>query len=309
MLEFSVVIATYKGANRIGNVLERLRSQSQIESLSWEVLVVDNNSTDTTQEVVATYASDFPVPLKYVFEAQQGAAFARSRGATEANGDWIAFLDDDNLPNDDWLFQAAQFAQNRPHIGAFNGQIHGAYEVEPPAEVKDIAVYLAIVERGSKPHRYDRVLPPTAGLVVQRQVWLTHVPKRPALVGRTTSAMLGSEDIEAILHIQNAGWEIWYNPNMHLDHQIPHWRLERSYLLKLVRGVGLARHHIRMIRWKAWQRPAIALIYLLHDLSKLLVFKLKHPNTERLSFACEWELLVSSLISPFYLWHHKRHSA
>jgi len=297
-MDLSIVICTYNGEARIGKVLNCLRSQSQTDSIAWEVLVVDNNSRDNTREVISTYSE-----VQYIFEEKQGAAFARLRGVREATGRWIAFLDDDTLPDENWIAQAHQFAQAHPEIGAFGGQNHAAYEVEPPAEVRKIAPYLAIVERGSKPHRYDRVLPPSAGLVVQRQVWLDVVPERPFLVGRTSSEMLASEDIEAILHIQNSGREIWYNPDMHLYHQIPQWRTERSYLLKLIKGIGLVRHYTRMLRWKPWQRPFIFPVYLLNDFRKMIVHKLKHPEAKDLAIACEQQLLVSSLISPFYLWN------
>lgn len=297
MLDLSVVICTYNGEARIGQVLERLRSQLQTNSIDWEILVVDNNSSDNTQQIINTYQAQ--MPLRYVFEAEQGLAFARSRAVREAAGRWVAFLDDDTLPAEDWVVQAYQFAQARPNIGAFGGQIHANYEVEPPPNFDQVAVFLAVIERGSKPHRYDRVLPPGAGLIVQRQVWLDCVPLKTVLVGRTTGAMLASEDIEAVMHIQRAGWEIWYCPNLHLYHQIPAWRIERSYLLKLVKGMGLARHQIRMMRWQPWQRPLLLVVYLLNDGRKLIVHQLKHRGSD-LAIACEQQLLVHSLISPFY---------
>lgn len=296
MMDLSIAICTYNGEARIGQVLDRVRSQINTESIAWEVLVIDNNSRDRTKQIVLNYSE-----VRYIFEAEQGLAFARSRAVREAKGQWIAFLDDDTLPNEDWVFQAHQFAQDHAEIGAFGGQIHAEYEVEPPPGVKKLAPYLAIVERGSKAHKYDRVLPPGAGLVVQRQVWLDAVPERLVLVGRTTAAMLASEDIEAILHIQNSGREIWYNPEMHLYHQIPHWRIERSYLLNIVKGVGLARHHIRMTRWKVWQRPIVVLIYFANDLRKLVAHWLKSRNAQSLEVECEQQLLISSLVSPFYL--------
>jgi glycosyltransferase involved in cell wall biosynthesis len=295
-MDLSVVVCTYNGEARIGQVLDRVRSQIQTESITWEVLVIDNNSRDNTKQVVAKYPE-----VRYVFEPQQGLAFARSRAVKEATGQWIAFLDDDTLPDQNWVTQAYQFAQTHPEIGAFGGQIHPEYEVEPPKGIQKVAPYLAIVERGSEPHRYDRVLPPGAGLVVRRQVWLDHMPEQLALVGRTTAAMLASEDIEAILYIQKAGYEIWYNPEMHLYHQIPKWRIERSYLLKLTKGVGLARHQIRMTRWKTWQRPLVTLIYLLNDLIKLIIHWAKFRRSQNLEIVCEQQLLLSSLVSPFYL--------
>ena len=295
-MDLSVVICTHNGEARIGQVLDRVRSQVQTEAISWEVLVIDNNSRDNTKQIVSNYPT-----VRYLFEAEQGLAFARSTAVQAAAGQWIAFLDDDTLPDQNWVNQVHQFAQTHPKIGAFGGQIHAEYEVEPPAGIQKLAPYLAIVERGSKPHRYDRVLPPGAGLVVQRQAWLNAVPKKLELVGRTTSAMLASEDIEAILHIQNSGREIWYNPEMHLYHQIPSWRTERSYLLKLVKGVGLARHHIRMTRWRAWQRSIVTLVYLANDLRKLIAHWVKFGRTQNLETVCERQLLVSSLVSAFYL--------
>jgi glycosyltransferase involved in cell wall biosynthesis len=295
-MDLSVVICTYNGGSRIGKVLDQLRVQAYVESIRWEILVIDNNSQDNTKQIVETYSD-----VRYEVESQQGLAYARARGVQEAVGQWVAFVDDDTVPDENWVAQVHQFAQSHPQIGAFGGQIHAEYEVEPPSGIQKVAPYLAIVERGSEPHRYDRVLPPGAGLVVRRQVWLDHVPKKLVLVGRTTAAMLASEDIEAILHIQKSGFEIWYNPEMHLYHQIPKSRIERAYLLKMIKGVGLARHHIRMTRWRVWQRPLVTPMYLLNDLRKLITHWVKFGRSQTLETACEQQLLISSLVSPFYL--------
>ncbi|MCY7320772.1 MAG: hormogonium polysaccharide biosynthesis glycosyltransferase HpsE, partial [Phormidesmis sp. CAN_BIN36] len=236
--------------------------------------------------------------------------FARLRAVQEAKGDLVGFLDDDTLPDQNWLVNAYEFAQTHPDVGAYGGQIHGEFETEPSPEFKQIAIFLAIVERGSTPHLYTRVLPPGAGLVVRRQTWLESVPKKPFLTGRTPNSMLTSEDIEAIAHIQKAGWEIWYNPTMHIYHQIPAWRLERAYLLGLVKGIGLAKHHIRMIRLDVWQRPLAFLAYLINDLIKTVSYFTKHQKLLKkdLPTDCQMELLASSLASPFYLWSRRLNS-
>lgn len=309
MVDVSVAICTYNGEQRIGKVLDRLRSQVSPHSLIWEVTVVDNNSTDETRRIVEQYQRNWnhPFALKYVFEPKQGATFARARAVQETTGAWVAFLDDDTLPAEDWVVQAYRFGEAHPQAGAFGGQIHGEFEVEPPADFKRIAVFLAIIERGTKPHRYEpekRVLPPSAGLVVRRQAWLDSVPENPVLIGRTSSLMLASEDIEMNAHLQNAGWEIWYNPEMHLYHQIPQWRLERAYLLSLMNGIGLAKYPIRMVRLRPWHRPFAVPIYWLNDLRKAILHALKYRNAiaTDLAAACEMQLLVSSLVSPFYFW-------
>ncbi len=308
MLDFTVAICTYNGANRVKQVLERLHLQVNPKGIQWEIVVVDNNSTDPIKQVIASYQkSHFSTSaLRYLFESQQGAAFARIRAVQEAKGGLIGFLDDDTLPDENWLANAYEFAQTHPQAGAYGGQIHGEFETEPSPEFEQIAIFLAIVERGSTPHRYTRVLPPSAGLVVQRQAWLESVPEKPFLTGRTSQSMLTSEDIAAIVHIQKAGWEIWYNPEQHIYHQIPAWRLERTYLLSLVRGIGLAKHHIRMMRLNAWQRPLAFLAYLMNDFIKTISYFVIHQKLIKsdLPTACQMELLTSSLMSPFYLWSH-----
>ncbi len=311
MVDLSVAICTYNGANRIGQVLNRLKLQINSKQVSWEILVIDNNSTDPIKQVIDDYQSQFPVnTLRYLFEPQQGAAFARIRAVQEAKGDLVGFLDDDTLPDENWLTNAYEFAQTHPNAGAYGGQIHGEFETEPSPEFKRVAIFLAIVERGSTPHLYIRVLPPSAGLVIRRQAWLESVPQKPFLTGRTPDSMLASEDIEAIAHIQKAGWEIWYNPTMQIYHQIPAWRLERTYLLNLVRGIGLAKHHIRMIRLDVWQRPFAFLAYLINDLIKTVSYFVKHQKLLKkdLPTDCQMELLTSSLTSPFYLWSRRLNS-
>lgn len=309
MLDLSVAICTYNGETRIGAVLERLRSQCNTAAFTWEIIVVNNNSTDDTQRMIEQFQQnwDQPFPLRVVLETEQGLAFARSRAVREAQGELVAFLDDDTLPAEDWVTQTCQFAQTHPQAGAFGGQIHGDFEVEPPEDFKKVAVFLAIIERGSIPYCYEprtRMLPPGAGLVVRRKAWQDAVPPRTVLVGRTKQRMLASEDIEAVAYIQKAGWEIWYNPNMHLYHQIPKWRMERTYLLSLVKGIGLARHHVRMVRLSPWYRPFAIPVYLVNDLRRILMHTIKYRTviSTDLAAACQMQLLLSSFASPFYLW-------
>ncbi|WP_254449405.1 glycosyltransferase [Anabaena sp. UHCC 0253] len=79
MVDFTVVICIYNGEKLILDVLEKLRSQVKTEKLNWEILIIDNNSTDQTAEVVQKHISNWSetYPLKYYFKAEQGLAFAR----------------------------------------------------------------------------------------------------------------------------------------------------------------------------------------------------------------------------------------
>ncbi|MGB3547693.1 MAG: hormogonium polysaccharide biosynthesis glycosyltransferase HpsE [Saprospiraceae bacterium] len=308
-ISFSVAVCTYNGADRVGKVLEYLYVQKGTEKFGWEIIVIDNNSSDQTRAVIEHYQSLWrgSVPVKYCFESKQGLAFARQRAVEEARGELIGFLDDDNLPGPDWVAKAFSFAQSRPKAGAYGSYIVGQFETNPPENFERIAAFLALTDRGDKALFYrpqKKLLPPGAGLVVKKQAWLGNVPKSCFLQGRVAGHQLPGEDLEALLHIQRAGWEVWYNPEMTLLHCIPSWRLTPEYLLKLCQTIGLSRFYTRMLsvqQW--WLRPAATLAYMGKDLFKVSHHLIKYRNSldSDLVALCELKLYSSSLISPFYL--------
>ena len=318
MVDFSVGIRTYNGEKQLPELLERLRSQRHTDDFSWEVVVVDNNSTDNTAQIIQGYQANWPetVPLRYILETQQGASYARQRLIQTARGTFIGFLDDDNLPDSDWVAEAYRFGQAHPQAGAYGSKICANYEVDPPAGFERIAQFLPIVERqeplcftSSPLHNRKGVLPPGAGLTIRRQVWLDSVPNSLRLKGPVgTSLAAKGEDTEALYYVKKAGWEIWFNPTMKIEHYIPKQRMERDYLLRFMQGVGLGRYHTRMLQYAPWQRPAMTLLYSANDLRKFVAHWLKYRpvlDTDPVA-ACELELLRSSLLSPWHQWQAQR---
>ena len=309
MVDITVCIPTYNGERRLPEVLERLRSQINTEQIAWEIILVDNNSSDQTAKIVQDYQADWPqtCPLQYVFEETQGASFARLKAVKQAKGELIGFIDDDNIPELNWVAAAYAFGQEHPQAGAYGSRIYGVYEVCPPKNFNRIAPFLAIVDRGPKVRCYERkkgLLPPSAGLVVRKQAWQENVSDRPIFSGRVPGNMITGEDFEVLRYIQRSDWEIWYNPNMVIHHKIPRQRLEPNYLVSLFQGVGLGRHVLRMLNVKPWQRPFVFLAYLLNDSRKIVLhfFKYRGSVKEDIVATCILELYVTSLISPFYLW-------
>ena len=308
MLDFTVAIPTYNGANRLPMVLDKLKAQTGTEKISWEIVVIDNNSSDDTAKVVKEYQASWNsgFPLKYFLEAEQGAAFARQRGVREAQGELIGFLDDDNLPDSDWVAKAYIFGKENPEAGAYSGQIHGDFEIPPPENFNQIQQFLAIREHGEQPHLFDPDslrLPPAAALVVRKRAWLESVPPRPTLTGKLPGRMIQGDDYEPLLYIYKAGWQIWYNPTMHTYHQIPQWRLERDYLLSLARGCGLATCKLRLINTLNWQKPIVILRTLLGNLRRLILHLLKYRGKVKTDLIAAFELhfFWGSLMSCFYL--------
>ncbi|MEC4986895.1 MAG: hormogonium polysaccharide biosynthesis glycosyltransferase HpsE, partial [Oscillatoria sp. PMC 1076.18] len=279
-IALTVAICTYNGEKRLPEVFARLEQQIGWESFRWEILVVDNNSSDRTAELIRAYQTNWSVcSLRYCFEPRQGLAYARQRALSEAKGKYIGFLDDDNLPDSRWVQTAFTFGEAHPHAGAYGSRINADFAVKPPEGFEQFISFLGAKDRGEKAFIYEprqRILPPGAGLVVRQQAWRENVPQELFLKGRVGKSQLASEDLEALAYIQNGGWEIWHNPEMQIIHKIPENRLEPDYLLAIARGIGLARYHIRMIRLPIWQRPLFFPLYTLNDLRKFLYLSFKY---------------------------------
>ena len=310
-LDITIAIPTYNGAERIPLLLDRLKAQTNIDELQWEVVVIDNNSQDNTAEIVQQYQSHwFPdVPLRYHLEERQGAAFARQRAVQEAAGQLIGFLDDDNLPDEIWVYEAYQLSQKYPKAGAYSGQIHGEYEVPPPDGFEKICPFLAIREHGSKPFRFQPEnlnLPPAAALIVRREAWIKAVPLEqkftgPGRKGQNVRSFVGGEDYEVLLYLHKAGWEIWYTPSLSTWHQIPASRFEKQYLLNLARGCGLTTYQLLLITASNRQKPLLLLRTLLGGLRRVTLHTLNHGKDFKKDLVAAFllEFYIGGLLSPF----------
>jgi glycosyltransferase involved in cell wall biosynthesis len=306
-LDISVAIPAYNGATRLPKLLDKLLTQTGVEKLNWEIIIVDNNSSDNTFEIIQDYQKiyDGKCYIRYFLETEQGAAFARIRAVREAKSQVIAFLDDDNLPAPDWLIESYNFGFEHPQAGAWSGQIHGDFEVKPPEEFERIQAFLAIREHGANPYLFDADnlrLPPGAALVVRKKAWDESVPKVLFLKGRLGKSMIGGEDLEPLLYLHKAGWQIWYNPTMHTYHQIPHWRLERDYLLTLARGCGLCIFQLRLINTKNWQKPIVFVKTILGNLRRVLQHLIQYRGELKSNLIAlfEMEFYLASMMSPIY---------
>ncbi|MBT9315558.1 hormogonium polysaccharide biosynthesis glycosyltransferase HpsE [Leptothoe spongobia] len=300
-VRLSVVVPTYNGAERIPEVLDRLSHQQVDDAISWNIVVVDNNSSDRTAEIVRKYQRDWSEKssLNYVFEQQQGLAYARQCGVDHSDGALIAFLDDDNWPPLDWVNQIVAFAQQYPRAGAFGGRISGSFESEIPEDVEPLLGFLAIRDRGDTPHRYpveQLQFPPGAGLVVRRVAWEQCIP--PVLI----RSQRGGNDSEISWRMAKADWEIWYNPYTTIEHFIPQSRLERAYLKAITHTYGVCTCELLMIETAYWQRPAILFKSALGSLKRIIkhFIKYRHRSISTIEADCLLSFYMGNLKSPFF---------
>ena len=140
----SVVVCCHNSAPRLPETLARLAMQRT--SARWEVIVVDNASTDGTAAVAHAVWTRYgaPVDLLVVAEPEAGLSNARKAGIRAARHDVLVFADDDNWLEPDYVELARTIMAANPAIGALGGEIHAAFDAPPPPWFGPAQSYFAV---------------------------------------------------------------------------------------------------------------------------------------------------------------------
>src|SRR5215471_10901315 len=120
--QITVVVSTYNRCEMLPAALEHLLEQ-ETGGICYEVIVVDNNSSDATREVVRRIIGEGHPNLRYVFEPKQGSSFARNAGIAAATAEIIAFVDDDVVVAKDWIATIKQAFEDQPEIDCIGGKV------------------------------------------------------------------------------------------------------------------------------------------------------------------------------------------
>jgi glucosyl-dolichyl phosphate glucuronosyltransferase len=244
-MKISVAIPTYNRAVELDLTLASLSTVAGNSVEGGEVLVVDNNSTDETREVVERWMTRFAGTLRYVLEKRLGLCFARNRAIAESNGEVIAFLDDDVDVDPDWL-SALRGAYAGADCAAVGGRAYLVYPSEKPSWVgKDEETMLSRVELGDERRR---ALPGELyGLNLSiRKDWLEQVGGFRTDLDRVGNCLLSGGEKELLQRIETAGGQLWYEPRAVVGHRVPAERLRPEWFI-MRRYWGL-RSAIRMRR-------------------------------------------------------------
>jgi glycosyltransferase involved in cell wall biosynthesis len=239
----TILICAYNAVNRLGPTLAHLAAQQGLEGVAWEVLLVDNNSTDGTADVARHAWKDVPgVDLRVVTEITAGIGPARARGLAEARFELVGMVDDDNWLAANWIRTAVDVMQAHPEVGACGGHNEAVYEMPPPPWLPQVAAALAIGPQGARSEDVteSRGLLWGAGLVVRLSAWeqAVRTGMGPRLTGRHGAVLASGEDSELCLLLRAAGWRLWYEPRLMLKHYLPEGRLNWEYLRAVHRGSG-----------------------------------------------------------------------
>ena len=193
-IHLNIIICTHNRAGQLQRVFACLAEQNAAPGCSWEVLVVDNASTDETRAVTEAAIAGRMLPgLRYVHEARPGLTPARRRGVADATGDWIAFVDDDNLLDPGWVAAMACAIRAHPDAGGIGGEVRLAWEQEPPDYLQPFGFCFAEQQVGQADRTADSLA--GAGMVLRREALLASGwPDGPLLQDRIGKSLVSGGD-------------------------------------------------------------------------------------------------------------------
>jgi GT2 family glycosyltransferase len=240
-MKYSIVIAT---CNRAADLRDTLASLAGLRpDGDWEVIVADNNSSDGTRQVVESAAAAFPVPLRYLHEAEPGRSPALNAGIRRAQGDIIVTTDDDVRVESDWLDQAAAGLE-RLRCDYVGGRVLPIWGGPRPAWLPDRSgkhwAVIALLDYGPEPIEFGARVPLGVNMAFRRTAF-----ERAGLLdpqtGRKAGTLLGQEVREWCIRARAAGVRGFYVPGMAVRHIVPASRLNKAYFRRWFYWRGISR--------------------------------------------------------------------
>jgi len=239
-MDISVVLATYNRASSLSTTLQTLFQLVYPADLRWELVVVDNNSSDSTSAVIKAFQVSFPI--RYVLETTQGRAAAINAGIAAATGRIVAFTDDDVLLHSNWLTALKQ-AFDDYECAAVAGRVIPLWN-HPKPDWLEMEDQQAVVNFDlGDDFKEINFAPLGANSAFRRDVFARYGLFRLDLGVRGEKHTVTCDDTEFGGRLTAAGEKIVYSPNAIVYHPVDPLRTTKKYFLTwyYYNGVSLTR--------------------------------------------------------------------
>jgi glycosyltransferase involved in cell wall biosynthesis len=283
----SVVICTHNRHKLLENCLASLAAQ-KFERSSFEVIVVDNASTDATKDVVEKFSSG-TLPIRYVYEGRLGLSRARATGFRNSTGRYIAYIDDDAKAHPGWCSAICQaFEQNaeaHPEtVAALGGPIELVFETgRPPWLTAELEQYYARLDLGKALRLFTPpAVPVGANMAFRREILQDHP---------WDESLIMSEEGELFNRITANGFTYLYVPAMCISHFVPAERCTVEWLLTRYHAEGLDQKHVR----HGFLPKARLIVRAILELLRSCAFLLFGGEQHRLYHRCKLMLQIGIL--------------
>ncbi|WP_315791809.1 glycosyltransferase family 2 protein [Fischerella sp. JS2] len=227
----SAIICTHNRDNYLGAAIDSLLAQDFASG--FEVIVVDNGSSDRTRDVVEQRAN-YP-HLKYVFEPIIGLSVARNTGAQVASGKILAYLDDDAVASLSWLQVLYNAYKNNPKLAIAGGKVSLLWPegMQSPQWLSPgLAANLGAYDLGENTVCIDKPSLTPRGLNYSiSRAFLEEIGGFDPQLGRIGKKLLSNEELQMTELALQAGWQVMYLPEAHVFHNVSPERIKRSWFL------------------------------------------------------------------------------
>ncbi|NEO86519.1 MAG: glycosyltransferase [Spirulina sp. SIO3F2] len=254
-VQLCAIICTHNRAAYLGKAIKSLLVQDYPD---YEIIVVDNASTDTTREVVDAH---LPHPrLRYLYEPQLGLSVARNTGAQATQSEVLTYLDDDAIASPSWLSTIAAAFTANPQLAIAGGHVKLLWpegQTAPPWLSAGLAGNLGAYDLGDRPLAITQPnLTPRGLNYAIRRSFLESVGGFDLNLGRVGKNLLSNEELRMTAIALKRQWQVYYLPQATVAHHVTPERLERRWFLKRGWWQGVSECYRERVagRRKGWRQ-------------------------------------------------------
>lgn len=287
----TVLICTYNGAGRLPDTLAHLSRQSVSSGIDWEVIIIDNASTDNTADMARKEWSKYHLPdvgFRVSVETTPGKINALEKGVSLASFEYFIICDDDNWLAPDYVQKTYAILEKDATIGAVGGQSVKTNDTGTfPSWFDEYAEGYAVGKQGdiTGDVTSSRGYIWGAGMGTRTALYKDTFKDFPSLLtGRDGEKLSAGEDSEYCQRLILSGYKIFYDPALVFHHYIPQQRLEKKYRDSLIAGfeecskILVKYHFVRELKQQLDKNPWNRLWLLMHSFYKVLLASTKRKR-------------------------------
>jgi glycosyltransferase involved in cell wall biosynthesis len=229
VLDVSVVVCTRNRSAALAGACDAMLGVDY-DPARWEMLIVDNSSTDDTAEVARSVAESHPSRVRVMVEEEIGLSAARNAGIAATEAAIVAFIDDDAFPEHGWLAAIVE-GFRRPDVMCVGGPVEPLIEGELPSWFRGrFLPYLTVWDLGDEVIELKYNEYPRGANIAFRRLGLELVGGFSVHLGRKGTSLLSCEEIELCLRLERTGFVTLYQPAARVRHLTPVDRMTPEWL-------------------------------------------------------------------------------
>lgn len=229
-INISAIICTHNGQKVLRKAIQSLVDQT-LDKKKYEIIVVDNASTDGSREITRQFETERN--LRYFHEPKLGLSHARNTGWQQAEGEIIAYLDDDAVACPKWLERIVGVFADVPDAGVVGGRVEPIWEADPPPWINTFMQrFLSILDWSDIPITLGGEKYLVGANIAFPRKMLQEFSGFPTDLGRKGGNLISNEEIELIRMIKGKGRVVFYHPEISVKHLVPAARLNAKWFRK-----------------------------------------------------------------------------